>query len=46
MAKEDLIFYTLLTRGMAYQATIDTEAVLELGEESITGGGDVNITEH
>ena len=46
MNKEDLIFYTLLTRGMAYQATIDTEAVLELGEESITGGGDVNITEH
>jgi len=36
----------LLTRGMAFQATIDTEAVLELGEESLTDGKDVSITEH
>ena len=46
MHKEDLVFYTLLTRGMAYQATIDTEAVLELGEESLTDGKDITITEH
>ena len=46
MDEEDLIFYTLLTRGMAFQATIDTEAVLELGEESLTEDKDVSITEH
>ena len=46
MDEEDLIFYTLLTRGMAFQATIDTEAVLELGEESLTDDKDVSITEH
>jgi len=46
MDEEDLIFYTLLTRGMAFQATIDTETVLEFGEESLTDGKDVSITEH
>ena len=46
MDEEDLIFYTLLTRGMAYQATTDTDAVLEFGEESLTDGKDVSITEH
>lgn len=46
MNKEDLVFYTLLTRGMAYQATIDTEAVLELGEESLTSSESINRTEH
>ena len=46
MDEEDLIFYTLLTRGMAFQATIDTETVLELGEESLTDGKDISITEH
>jgi hypothetical protein len=46
MSDEDLIFYTLLTRGMAFQATIDTEAVLELGEESYTGDENVALTHH
>ncbi len=46
MDEEDLIFYTLLTRGMAFQATIDTEAVLELGEESLTENSYANVTEH
>lgn len=46
MNKEDLVFYTLLTRGMAYQATIDTEAVLELGEESLSSSESINRTEH
>ncbi len=46
MDEEDLIFYTLLTRGMAFQATIDTETVLEFGEESLTDDKDISITEH
>ena len=46
MSDEDLIFYTLLTRGMAFQATIDTEAVLELGEESYAGDENVALTHH
>ena len=46
MNKDDLLFYTLLTRGMAYQATIDTEAILEFGEESLIEGDDIVTTEH
>tara|TARA_R110001592_G_scaffold283995_1_gene552262 strand:+ start:2398 stop:2655 length:258 start_codon:yes stop_codon:yes gene_type:complete len=46
MDEEDLIFYTLLTRGMAFQATIDTETVLEFGEESLTDDKNVTLTEH
>ena len=46
MSDEDLIFYTLLTRGMAFQATIDTESVLELGEDSYAGDENVALTHH
>lgn len=46
MSDEDLVFYTLLTRGMAFQAIIDTESVLELGEDSYAGDENVALTHH
>lgn len=45
MPEEDLVFYTLLTRGMAYHAAQDTNHVLDMGRESL-GENEVSVTQH
>ena len=45
VSEDDLVFYTLLTRGMAFQATQDMEAVLDMGRESF-GDDEVTTTQH
>ena len=45
VSEDDLVFYTLLTRGMAFQATQDMEAVLDMGRESF-GDDEVITTQH
>jgi hypothetical protein len=45
LSEEDLVFYTLLTRGMAFQATNDMEAVLDMGRESFEET-ELVITQH
>ena len=47
ISEEDVVFYALLTRGMAYAATQDVQSLLELGEESYEDDEEeVIITHH
>jgi hypothetical protein len=39
------MFYALLTRGMAFHATQDMDAVLDMGRESF-GDNELVITQH
>ena len=43
--EEDVLFYALLTRGMAFHATQDMDAVLDMGRESF-GDNELVITQH
>ena len=43
--EEDVMFYALLTRGMAFHATQDMDAVLDMGRESF-GDNELVITQH
>ena len=45
MSEDDLTFYALLTRGMAYHAAEDTDHVLDMGRESV-GDKEITITQH
>ena len=45
MSEDDVVFYALLTRGMAFHATQDMDAVLDMGRESFEDG-DITITQH
>jgi hypothetical protein len=45
MSEDDVVFYTLLTRGMAYHATQDMETVLDMGRQSFEDE-DITITQH
>jgi hypothetical protein len=45
MSEDDVVFYTLLTRGMAYHATQDMETVLDMGKESFEES-EITITQH
>ena len=47
ISEEDVVFYALLTRGMAYAATQDIQSLLELGEQSYGDDDEeVIITHH
>jgi|TARA_A100000172_G_scaffold74641_1_gene56903 hypothetical protein len=46
LSEEDVVFYALLTRGMAYSATQDVQSLLEMGEESYGDEEDIVLTQH
>ena len=46
LSDEDVVFYALLTRGMAYSATQDVQSLLEMGEESYGDENDIVLTQH
>ncbi len=46
LSEEDVVFYALLTRGMAYSATQDVQSLLDMGEESYGDEEDIVLTHH